>query len=192
MREPAPHLMRGGCRFWAPVRLTLARQSETVGWTTGLGGRDEADQDGGHWACFYRGSFAARDWGKRANRDIRDADGAGIATRGRRAGPGSTDGSTRADLPAQPAGTRWCLSALFSGPQRGAGLHGNLCAGIPAERHGDRAPDELLLAPRLTCAASRPSANITFRKHWCVARKPHRGRHSSAQCCVHFTFTSPT
>jgi hypothetical protein len=49
-----------GDRFWTRVQLTLARQSETVGSTTGLGGRDEADQDGGNLAGFYRGSFAAR------------------------------------------------------------------------------------------------------------------------------------
>ena len=141
-----------GDRFWTRVQLTLARQSETVGSTTGLGGRDEADQDGGNLAGFYRGSFAARGRSKRANRTVRSAHSAGVATgrHGRRqSGPGSTVAATRAGLSAQSAGTGWCLSALFPGPQCGAGMHGNLRAGIPAERHGDCASHELLLARRL-------------------------------------------
>jgi hypothetical protein len=141
-----------GIRFWTRVQLTLARQSETVGSTTGLGGRDEADQDGGNLAGFYRGSFAARGRSKRANRTVRSAHSAGVATgrHGRRqSGPGPTVAATRAGLSAQSAGTGWCLSALFPGPQCGAGMHGNLRAGIPAERHGDCASHELLLARRL-------------------------------------------
>ena len=141
-----------GDRFWTRVQLTLAGQSETVGSTTGLGGRDEADQDGGNLAGFYRGSFAARGRSKRANRTVRSAHSAGVATgrHGRRqSGSDSTVAATRAGLSAQSAGTGWCLSALFPGPQCGAGMRGNLRAGIPAERHGDCASHELLLARRL-------------------------------------------
>ena len=154
--------------FWAsgPVDVVAAIGDRGADNRTGLGGRDEADQDGGHLACPYRGSFAARGRNKRANRVIRDADGAGIATR--RAGPGATVGATRADLSAKPAGTGGCLSALFSGPQCSAGLHGNLRAGIPAERHGDRAPDELLLASRL--APRRPG----LPQRLAVAQQPDR------------------
>ena len=125
-----------------PVRtagqLTLGRQSETVGSTTGLGGRDEADQDGGNLAGFYRGGFAARGRSSCANRTVRGADSAGVATGCRQSGSGSTVAAARAGL-----------SALFSGPQCGAGMHGDLRAGIPAERYGDCASHELLLAPRL-------------------------------------------
>jgi hypothetical protein len=155
--KPAPHSMRGA-GFGALVQLTLARQSETVGSTTGLGGRDEADQDGGNWAGFCRGGFAAHGSSRCANRTVRSADSAGVTTRrGPWASPGSTVAPTRADLSAQqPAGTGWCLSALLPGPKCGARMHGNLCAGISAERHGDRAPHELLLARRL--AARHPSA----------------------------------
>ncbi len=41
------------------------------------------------------------------------------------------------------------LSPLQPRPQRGARLHRDLCAGIPAERHGDHPAHELLLATGL-------------------------------------------
>ena len=47
---------------------------------------------------------------------------------------------------------------LLSGPQCGARLHRDLRAGIPAERHGDHAPDELLLASRLALPFSEALA----------------------------------
>src|SRR6202453_493224 len=80
VRKPAPQLIRD-TGFGLRVQLTLARQSETVGSTTGLGGRDDADQDGGSLAGLYRGIFAARSRSESANRAIRGTDGAGVATR---------------------------------------------------------------------------------------------------------------
>src|SRR5665213_2743708 len=94
--------------FGPPLQLTLARQSETVGPTKGVGGRDEADQDGGDLAGPYRGGFAARGRNKSANRAVRGADSAGVAARrhrGRRPGADSTAGTTRAGLSAQSTGT---------------------------------------------------------------------------------------
>jgi hypothetical protein len=51
-----------------------------------------------------------------------------------------------------------CHSALFPGPERGAGLQCDLCAGIPAERHSDRAAHDLRLASRLAFFARDSSA----------------------------------
>ena len=56
--------------------------------------------------------------------------------------------AARSDLSALPVGTGR-LSPLQPRPERGAGLLGDLCKGIPAERHGDYSAHELLLAARL-------------------------------------------
>ena len=55
--------------------------------------------------------------------------------------------AARADLSAGMGARR--LSALQPRPQCRARLHRDLCAGVPAERHGDHPAHELLLAARL-------------------------------------------
>ena len=62
--------------------------------------------------------------------------------------------------PREPVGARR-LSALQSRPQCGARLHRDLCAGIPAERHGDHAAHELLLAARLVMKTWIGAAIVT-------------------------------
>jgi hypothetical protein len=133
------------------LQLTLPRQSETVGPTAGLGGRQDADQDSGNTGGFCRRFFAAR--GRRGGADCAagDADRAGIAARRRaiHAAPGSTAPGTASDLSPFPGGARRRLPPVFPRPERRAGVQRDLCAGIPAKRHRDRAPHELLLAPGL-------------------------------------------
>ena len=153
------HLFSAGCAgvhtgfaIGFRAQLTLARQSETVRSTTGLGGRHNADQDSGNIAGFGRGFFVARSRNPGANRAAGDADGAGVAAlgdRGIRAAPYQAAADAPARLSALRTGTRRRLSPVLSRPQCGAGLQRNLRAGIPAERHGDRTAHELLLAPRL-------------------------------------------
>src|SRR5262245_19349691 len=67
-------------------------------------------------------------------------------------GPGADGRPAAAPAPAGPAARSAVrrpgsgLSALQPRPGRGAGMQRHLCAGISAERHGDRAAYELLLA----------------------------------------------
>src|SRR5664279_5675213 len=153
------HLFSAGCAglhtgfaIGFRAQLTLARQSETVRSTTGWGGRHDAYQDSGNIAGFGTGFFVARSRNPGANRPAGDADGAGVAALGDRC-IGAAPYQAAADAPARVSalrtGTRRRLSPVLSRPQCGAGLHRNLRAGIPAERHADRAPHELLLASRL-------------------------------------------
>jgi len=171
------HLFSAGCAgvhtgfaIGFRAQLTLARQSETVRSTTGLGGRHDADQDSGNIAGFGRRFFVARSRNPGANRAAGDADGAGVAAlgdRGIRAAPYQAAADAPARLSALRTGTRRRLSPVLSRPQCGAGLQRNLRAGIPAERHGDRASHELLLAPRLVwplLGADQPGADHQRRR----------------------------
>ena len=138
-------------------QLTLARQSETVAAITGLGGRHDADRDGGDIGSLLAGASLAA-----------------AAVRARRRRPRRPElGSRRPSPPDEPPRRRQRRRPLrrlriypryeaepdgvypryYPGPQCGAGLHRDLCAGIPAERHGDRAAHELLLASRLELRA---------------------------------------
>lgn len=137
----------------AGPQLTLPRQSETVGSATGLGGRRDADQGSGNIGSFRGCFFAARRRSRCADRAAGDADRAGVAGSRRRAvrpAPGSTAAEAASYLSALSGGTRRRLSTVFPRLERRAGVQCGLCAGIPAQRHRDRAPHELPLAPRLS------------------------------------------
>jgi leucine-zipper of insertion element IS481 len=71
------------------------------------------------------------------------------APQGVRTARASQPAATEVSAQSRVRRTRWRLSPVFPRPQRRSGLQRDLCAGIPAERHGDRASHELLLAPRL-------------------------------------------
>src|ERR1700716_361750 len=141
------------------LQLTLARQSETLRPRTGLDGCHDADRDSGNIGRFCRRLLiAARSRSPGANRAKGYADGAGIAAdsyRGVRAAPYQQADDTPARLSELRTGAQRRLSPILSRAQRGAGLHRNLRGGIPAERHGDRASDELLLAWRLSLGRYR-------------------------------------
>src|SRR5258705_5808083 len=130
-----------------------------------LGGRDDADCDSGDLGRLCRIVLAAGDDRTGANRPVGNADGASLAAdgvRGVRAAPGQTADNTLAGLPELRAGPlRRRLSPLFPRPQRDARLHRDLRAGVPAERHGDRASHELLLAPRLSLVQRRRATPIS-------------------------------
>ena len=118
--------------------------------TTGLGGRRDADQDSGSIGGFRGGFFPARGRSRGADRAAGDAHRAGFPSRRAvHAVPGSTAADAASYLSALSGGTRRRLSAVFPWPERGAGMQRDLCAGIPAEWHGDRASHELRLASRL-------------------------------------------
>jgi len=178
------HLFSAGCAgvhtgfaIGFRAQLTLARQSETVRSTTGLGGRHDADQDSGIIAGFGRRFFVARGRNPGANRAAGDADGAGVAAfgyQGIRAAPYQTAADAPARLSALRTGTRRRLSPVLSRPQCGAGLQRNLRAGIPAERHGDRASHELLLAPRLVRPLLSAAARRRSSRRWPPAPTLHR------------------
>jgi hypothetical protein len=108
---------------------------------------------GGVWEC----DFAARGSAV-GNRAIRRQGRAGAAAGGEPAGgDGFVRGASTAPGPgshlsARLAGRR--LSPLRPRAERATRVQRHLCAGIPAERHGDRAAPELLLASRLI----RPAA----------------------------------
>jgi hypothetical protein len=155
-------------------QLTLPPQSETVSPSTGLGGRQDAYQDSGNSGfgrfCFVACCFIARGGRTGANRSAGYADGAGIAdSRGRalHATSGPASGQARSHLSAVSGGTRWRLSQVFPRPKCGAGVQRNLRAGVPAERHGDRPPHELLLAPRL-----KPAVLSAFAARRSARRRP--------------------
>src|ERR1035437_6314114 len=166
------HLFSAGCAgvhtgfaIGFRAQLTLARQSETVRSTTGLGGRHDADQDSGNIAGFGRFFFVARSRNPGANRAAGDADGAGVAAlgdRGIRAAPYQAAADAPARLSALRTGTRRRLSPVLSRPQCGAGLQRNLRAGVPAGVPGHRPSHYLLLAPRLVwplLGADQPGAS---------------------------------
>src|SRR5487761_2395105 len=136
----------------AGPQLTLPRQSETVGPATGLGGRRDADQGSGNIGSFRGCFFAARRRSRCADRAAGDADRAGVAASRRRAvrpASGSTAAEAASHLSALSGGTRRRLSTVFPRLELRARVQRGLCAGIPAQRHRDRAPHELPLAPRL-------------------------------------------
>ena len=66
--------------FAVPMQLTSARQSETLRPPAGLGGRDDADCDGGNIGCFGR-AVAARGGRAGANRGFGGQDRTGGADR---------------------------------------------------------------------------------------------------------------
>ena len=188
------HLFSAGCAgvhtgfaIGFRAQLTLARQSETVRSTTGLGGRHDADQDSGNIAGFGRRFFVARGRNPGANRAAGDADGAGVAAlgdRGIRAAPYQAAADAPARLSALRTGTRRRLSPVLSRPQCGAGLQRNLRAGIPAERHGDRASHELLLAPRLVwplLGADQPAPTTSVDAPWTTTANASWGNASGAR-----------
>ena len=148
----------GATGFAGVMELTSARQSETLRPPTGLGGRDDTDCDGGMTGCFGR-ALAARSGRAGANRVSGDQDRAGGADRYVGAAPPRDQ--ARAGLSARAMATGR-LPPLQPRAQGGAGLHRDLCAGIPAERHRDHAPHALLLAARL-----KP-----VRACWSVGRNP--------------------
>jgi len=81
------------------VQLTLARQSETLRPITALGGRNDADQDGGNIDGFCRQFCIARGRNERANRTAGDADGVVVAAC-RHRGVGAAAYPTTDDAPA--------------------------------------------------------------------------------------------
>src|ERR1700722_16997935 len=136
------------CGFAGRGWLTLAWQSETLRPLGRFGWCDDADQVGGIMGRSCRRFGAA--WGRdeRADRAAGRAGGAGAARRAPDAAPGSAAyPATR--LSELRTGARRRLSQVFSRRQRGARMQRDLCAGIQAERHGDRAAHELFLASRL-------------------------------------------
>jgi hypothetical protein len=131
-------------------QLTLSRQSETVGPTTGLDRRQDADRDSGLIGSFCGCICTACSRREGADYAAGDADCTGIAHRRvLDAAPGSTAAAADSHLSPLPSGARRSLPAVLPRPRRCAGVQRDLCAGIPAERHRDRAPHELHLAARL-------------------------------------------
>ena len=129
-------------------QLTLSRQSETVGPTTGLDGRQHADRDSGLIGGFCRCICTA--CSRREGADCAAADCTGIAHRRvLDAAPGSKAAAADSHLSPLPGRALRRLPAVLPRPRCRAGVQRDLCAGIPAERHGDRAPHELHLAARL-------------------------------------------
>jgi len=123
---------------------------------SGLSRRDDADQDSGTFDGVDRGTCSGGTACSRTNRDPGDEDGADVAA-SRQGSAGAA--AVAAHLHLSACGTRRGLSALQSRPERGARLLSGVCAGVPAERHRDHAPYELLLAPRLNasgCVVSIP------------------------------------
>ena len=147
-------------------------------------GRDEADRHGG----ICGGSRALSRGRQNCRRAIviRNHAGAGRAAGYAPSAPGlpSADPASRHAL-LSGAG---CLSSLFPGPGRGARLQRPIRAGISAERHRDRAANELPLDPRLTIASNLG-----------LSGKPSLRRNRIRARCIHLSgagiqssFTSPS
>jgi hypothetical protein len=127
------------------AQLTSARQSETLQPITGLGGRNEADCNGGAIGRIGR-TFADRNGRAGADRVTGVPDRASGADRCFGAAPPCAPPC--ADLSARLLGARR-LSPLQPGPERGARVQRHLRAGIPAKRHRNHAAHALLLAAGL-------------------------------------------
>ena len=138
----------------APVDLGAAIGDRTARYQAWVD-FDEADCDGGNIGCFCR-IFAAADTSRRRRRRRRGCGSRRHASQplSRMCPRSAGDGCAACRSIGRSMGTRR-LSALQSRPQRGARLHRDLCAGIPAERHGDHPAHELLLAARLVLCLRR-------------------------------------
>jgi hypothetical protein len=113
---------------------------------TSPGGRDEADRHGGNLGgSRRRGRVAVRVCHRAIV--IRNQVGAGRAAGYARSAPGVSAADPASGHALLPGARR--LSSLLSGTGRSARVQRPLRAGIPAERHGDRAAHELPLDSRL-------------------------------------------
>ena len=184
----------------AIARLTLARQSETVRpdnrlWVVGMKRIVTAA------AMATLTGFLLPDGGAHAQTaTVRRAHRAGAETgRHRCVRTAPAAAPPRADLPAGAVGAR-CLSALQSGTECGAQLHRDLCAGIPAERHGDHAAHELLLAARLAPRAGADQTRAIASSPTCQKRLTARAvgrewpslRPTSKRSCAMMSCTLPS
>ena len=158
---------------FASAQLTLARQSETLRSATGSQGEcDGADRNGGDLGRVCRRLGVVPGRGAGADRAVRRACGAGDAISSRAAAPRSAAHADQglSDLRTGPDGV---YPRYNPGPTRCANATPPM-SGIPAERHGDRAPDELLLAAGLAPAQRADQACADHQRRGSVDDDGHR------------------